>query len=137
MIFCTRNILLKYRFIYQKSRRRHDSSDEDDKEKIDKRTGKMEKEERRKYDRSTSSDRPRSRSRDRKRDSSRERRRYPSPDLKRDGSRERRRRDKSTNRSEFKRGRSADKKDEPVAKKKPDTLTMKTGGAYIPPAKLR
>lgn len=50
---------------------------------------------------------------------------------------EQRRRDKSVDKSERKRERSADKKDEPAAKKKPETLTTKTGGAYIPPARLR
>ena len=140
-------------------RRRHDSSDSDkeDKSTSRRREGSKSPAER-KQSRSRSRSKPRlspekskrrddrSKSRERRRSKSRSRERRRSRTRSRDrrrsrsGSRERRRNDRK---GEDSRKRPGDDKDSEKekgaapARKKEDLLTTKTGGAYIPPAKLR
>lgn len=136
-------------------KRRHDSSDSGKDEKR-KEGSKSPAERKRSQSRSRSKPRlspekskrrdDRSKSRDRRRSKSRSRERRRSRSRSRDrrrsrsGSRERRRNDR---RGDDVRKRPGDEKDSEKgkaaapARKKEDLLTTKTGGAYIPPAKLR
>ena len=138
-------------------RKRHDSSDSGKEEKRSLKRGSRSPADRRRS-RSRSKSKPRlspekskrrddrSRSRERRRSKSRSRERRKSRSRSRDrrrsrsGSRDRRRNDR---READERKRPGDDKDSEKektsapARKKEDLLTTKTGGAYIPPAKLR